>query len=304
MNTLLIAPDSDLLHVPEETRSIQEAIGAQIINGRVTPKVVADAISNRIARRQKIDMIFFIGHGNLTGLQLTDGYITIAELCRYIKSANIRYLVLNSCESEYIALAIHHETGATVICTVTQVTDMQAYATSRLLAEAIASGHSIEDAYERARPSGAGQSTYRIFADHHNDNGHSEPDVDHKTIQLMRIMLEDQFGRYEHSLDELKELVREERHQRQQSIEEIKRDIHDIKNAQASTVILPRNYKTVYAASFLSLFVPVVVFFSDFRTALGISAPLAYAFSFLFYFISYSFFAYLWGFIENRSGKL
>lgn len=164
MNTLLIAPDSDLIQIHQETRYIQEALSAQIINGRVTPIVVADAISNRIARRQTIDLLFFIGHGDQTGLQLTDGYLSIPDLCRYIKSANIRYLVLNTCESEYIALTIHHETNATVICTVTKIDDTQAYATSRLLAEAIANGYSIEDAYERARPSGAGLTTYRIFS--------------------------------------------------------------------------------------------------------------------------------------------
>lgn len=312
LNTLLIAPDSNLINIPDETRHIQEALGAQVINGRVTPIIVADAISNRIARRQKIDVLFFIGHGSLTGLQLTDGHISIAELCRYVKSANIRYLVLNTCESEYIALAIHHETDATVICTIAQVDDMQAYATSRLLAEAIASGYPIEEAYERAKPSGAGPSQYRIILNCNNGNHRAakEFDTEHQTIMLMRAMLEEQFEKYERSLSELKTIVRDEREQRQKSIEAITdnirkliTDMEELKVVQSTTVILPNNYKTVYAFAFVAIFVPVAVFFSDFRDAIGISAPLGYAFSFLFYAISYSLFAYLYGFIANRSKK-
>ena len=312
MNTLLIAPDSDLINIQDETRHIQEALGAQIINGRVTPIIIADAISNRIARRQTIDVLFFIGHGSLSGLQLTDGNIPIAELCRYVKSANIRYLILNTCESEYIALAIHHETNATVICTVAQVNDMQAYTTSRLLAEAIAQGYPIEEAYERTRPSGAGPSQYRIFMTGRNTNNQlvTESDEEHQTIRLMRAMLEEQFGKYERSIDELKAIVREEQQQRQKDIEALNANLRnlvsemaELKRTQTETFNLPGNYKVVYTLAFLAIFVPVGVFFSDFRQSLGISAPLAYAFSFLFYIISYSLFAYLYGFIANRGKK-
>jgi len=308
VNTLLIAPDSDLLHVPNETRHIQEALGAQVINGRLTPIIVTDAISNRIARRQKIDLLFFIGHGNLTGLQLTDGYISISDLCRYVKSANIRYIVLNTCESEYIALAIHHETNATVICTIAKVDDNQAYATSRLLAEAIAQGLTVEEAYEQARPSGAGPSQYRLFT-----NKSDAPDKsteEHQTIKLMTAMLAEQFKEYKRGIEEIKEIVRSEQEERRKGIADLMAYIHDlikeiaeIKKAQSETMMLPANYRIVYTLAFLAIFVPVGIFFSDFRHALGISAPLAYAFSFLFYTISYSLFAYLYGFIANRGKK-
>ena len=313
MNTLLIAPDSDLVNIQDEARHIQEALNAHLINGRVTPTLVADAIANRIARHQAIDVLFFIGHGSLTGLQLTDGFISIAELCRYVKSANIQHLVLNTCESEYIALAIHHETDATVICTIAKVDDTQAYATSRLLAEAIANGHTIEDAYERVRPGGAGPSQYRIFLNGKGASGKTteESDENHQTIRLMRSMLEEQFRKYERSLEELKAIVRDEREKRKQDIEALNANMRnlvsemvELKRTQAETVALPANYKIVYTLAFLAIFVPVGIFFSDFRHALGISAPLAYAFSFLFYIISYSLFAYLYGFIANRSKKV
>lgn len=206
MNTLLIAPDSNLLKIPEETRHIQEALSAQVINGRVTPAIIADAISNRIARRQKIDLLFFIGHGSLTGLQLTDGQIPIADLCRYVKSANISTVVLNTCESEFIALAIHHETNATVICTLAQVDDNQAYATSRLLAEAIGQGHSIEEAYNLAKPSGAGVQTYRMFS---GKTPEAAPEEDVNSISTIK-MIYALFSRLEQQLNDLRrELMRE-----------------------------------------------------------------------------------------------
>jgi hypothetical protein len=217
MNTLLIAPESDLLRLPDEARHIQEALSAQTINGHVTPMIVADAITNRIARRQTIDLLFFIGHGSMTGLALSEGYIGIPELCRYVKSANIRYVVLNTCESEYIALAIHHETNATVICTIGQVTDTQAYATSRLLAETIAQGHSVEEAYERAKPSGAGLQTYKIFSakNHHPE----EEEQNHlSTIKMVYAL----FSRVEQQIKELRgELKREIETVRNELLKEI-----------------------------------------------------------------------------------
>lgn len=217
MEVLLIAPDSDLINIPEEARFIQEALDAQIINGRVTPKIVADAFANRLTRRKKTDLLFFIGHGTLTGINLTDGFLPISELCRYVKSANIRYVVLNTCESEYIALAIHHETNATVICTIGQVTDTQAYATSRLLAETIAQGHSVEEAYERAKPSGAGLQTYKIFSakNHHPE----EEEQNHlSTIKMVYAL----FSRVEQQIKELRsELKREIETVRNELLKEI-----------------------------------------------------------------------------------
>lgn len=209
MNTLLIAPDSDLLQIPNEARHIQEALGAQVINGRVTPIIVTDAISNRIARHQTIDILFFIGHGSLTGLQLTDGYISISDLCRYVKAANIRYLVLNTCESEYLALAIHHETDATIICNITKVDDAQAYATSRLLAESIANGYSVEEAYERAMPSGAGITTYRIFSPKQKQ---TDPNTDStsKIVYALFLRLEKQMNDFrEEFLKEIEAIRRD-----------------------------------------------------------------------------------------------
>ena len=227
MNTLLIAPDSNLVNTPDEARHIQEALNAQVINGRVTPIIVADAIANRIARHQTIDMIFFIGHGNLTGLQLTDGYMSIADLCRYIKSANIRYLVLNTCESEYIALAIHHETNATVICTISPVADTQAYGTSRLLAESIANGYPVEEAYERAKPSGAGPSQYRIFT---NKSGAEKSDDEHQTIKMMYAL----FSRLEKQMnsfrDEMMKEIANIRAELMREIEKIRSDIKPLEN--------------------------------------------------------------------------
>ena len=123
-------------------------------------------------------------------------------------------------------------------------------------------------------------------------------------------MLEEQFRKYERSLEELKAIVRDEREKRKQDIEALNANMRnlvsemvELKRTQAETVALPANYKIVYTLAFLAIFVPVGIFFSDFRHALGISAPLAYAFSFLFYIISYSLFAYLYGFIANRSKK-
>ena len=310
MNTLLIAPDSNLINTPDEARHIQEALGAQVINGRVTLIIVADAIANRIARRQTIDTLFFIGHGNLTGLQLTDGYISIADLCRYVKSANIRYLVLNTCESEYIALAIHHETDATVICTITKVDDAQAYATSRLLAESIASGYPVEEAYERTKPSGAGIQTYRIFPDRNQQKTHTN-DAEYKTIQLWREVLVVHLNQM---AAQVKQMIEEERNQRGREMQRLENKIDEQKSElvnaitiladqSKNTVTLPRHYVTVYTTAFLFLAIPIPLYFLEVRNLIGISAFASIIVAWIFYGMSHQTFAYLWGFIANRSKK-
>ena len=138
----------------------------------------------------------------------------------------------------------------------------------------------------------------------------TESDEEHKTIKLMRSMLEEQFDVYERSMKELKTLAIAEKEQRRQETEtsnaimrKLVTEMEELKQLQRDTVALATNYKIVYTMAFVALFVPVGVFFSDFRQALGITAPLAYAFSFIFYVISFSLFAYLYGFIANRSKK-
>ena len=310
LSTLLIAPETDLITIKDEVQAISAALTPEIIGGYTTLKHITDAIAMRIARKRKTDMLIYLGHGTITGLPLNDGCLGISDLCRFVKSCNIRYVVLNSCESEFIAMAIHHETEATVICTVISVADIQAYTTSRLLAEAISSGMSVEEAYEVARPSGAGVQTYRIFPDP-NERRSQSGDNEHTTIQLMREMLAYQLAQV---IAQVKQMIDEERHQRSEDTRRLEDKIDQhrseligaitiLSEQSKNTVSLPRNYIAVYTVAFVFLAVPIPLYFYEIRNYIGISVYAAIIIAWLFYGMSHQTFAYLWGFIANRSKK-
>ena len=65
-----------------------------------------------------------------------------------------------------------------------------------LLAEAIANGHPVEQAYERSRPSGAGAQTYRIFPDKNHERTNWNAD-EFTTKQLWREVLVSQLTQVE-----------------------------------------------------------------------------------------------------------
>ena len=160
-NVLLIAPNSTLQYAEAEVRGVTQALRPESLRNGVTVQDVTERMATRAW-----DIIWFACHGSRDGVELSPGEtLPTATLIQLARAANVRLVVLNTCESEQIGAWIYMQTGAAVICTVSNVGDKTAYVTGRLLSEALARGMSVEDAFARSRPGEVAQAqVYRLFS--------------------------------------------------------------------------------------------------------------------------------------------
>lgn len=146
MRTLLIAPDNpDLPHARDEVDRVVSALHPTLVSGNVTLQRV-------MSRRSDYDIIWFVAHGSADGVHLTDEVLPPGALGTLVKKHNARLVVLNTCESAAIALALNEELSVGVIATISTVDDRNAYATGAAFAENLAQGDSIINAYVAAKP--------------------------------------------------------------------------------------------------------------------------------------------------------
>lgn len=153
MRVLVVAPESDLDHARDEVEEVVRALGAVALMGEVTTRLLLLHFAPVNGRPRRWDVLWFAAHGSGEGVSLSNGeLLTTARLIQDARNCGARLVVLNSCDSEDVALRLHHELRIDVICTVTEVPDLDAYRTGTYLAQRLAEGMSVRDAYERAQP--------------------------------------------------------------------------------------------------------------------------------------------------------
>ena len=211
MNVLVIAPDLGLTEVVSEARAVSLALHAVVLNGTVHRKDVLDALAGHIW-----DIIWFATHGDDKGIRLSDEPVSIADLTAIVRNSGAYLVVLNSCSSRYIGLEIHYELGVDAITTESAANDLTAAQTGTLLARNLATGMSIQDAFERSRP---GQhSLYYLFTNAENSGDQNEL----RTIQMLNEWgrrIEKRIGNFEQQVDETIAQLRREMTQRFDSLD-------------------------------------------------------------------------------------
>jgi hypothetical protein len=144
---LLIAPASDLPNADAEQQRIINTLHPQCILGTVTTSDVLDAI-----QRDTFDVVWFLGHSGPAGLQLSDGVMPAERLTQILRQSPPRLVVLNSCSNFYTANQIHDYLQCAVIGTVLDAPDLDAFVTGAILANALAQGMDIVQAWQASRP--------------------------------------------------------------------------------------------------------------------------------------------------------
>lgn len=175
MNVLLVAPDVGLPGAVQEVRVVSMALHPVILNGQVTRRDVLDALASHVW-----DVVWFATHGDENGIVLSDGAVSISDLTAIMRNSGAHLAVLNSCSSRYVGMEMWYELGIDVITTETAADDLSAFQVGALLARNLATGMSVEQAYERSKP---GQdSTYRLFSS--KEQGEAEQ------VRLIRMLNE------------------------------------------------------------------------------------------------------------------
>lgn len=151
---LVIAPKTDLVLAEKEVTAVATTLRSEVLQDYVSANMVLDKIS------RGWDIVWFMTHGVEDGVLLSDGPLSASALTTFIRTADARLVVLNTCESIDVALKIHNELLTNLICTLREVPDEEAFLAGRALAFHLSQGKSFSAAYLASKP---GQNTNYVF---------------------------------------------------------------------------------------------------------------------------------------------
>ena len=163
LRVLLIAPKSmphgvqSLPWVDEEIQSIVNSGLFVRLERNIDERLLLEVLASQ---PKAFDIVWFATHGTEQGVLLSGGIVSVEAIVSILRNSGVRHVVLNTCDSVHMAAAISEETGADVICTITQIEDRQAWRTAALLANNLAAGMSVLNAFRKSRPSQAGKYIY------------------------------------------------------------------------------------------------------------------------------------------------
>ena len=191
MKVLLVAPRTDLLFSDEE---VQDVIRSGLTVTPMLGKVTSTELLREI-EAANYDVLWLATHGEKRtnnfnpaeyGIQLSDGFMPASELVAQVRG-KFQLVYLNSCSSWHIAQQIQEDANITVIGTILDVPDRQAYQTGSLFASALGAGLAPYQAYKRSKP--GGERIYMYLAS-------LEPTADSIDGLAMEVRkLKDQIGR-------------------------------------------------------------------------------------------------------------
>lgn len=170
---LVIAPESDKIDLPKATIEIASIVrfhDATVLRGTVRDQDIAQAIVD-----DEFEVMWFITHGAVEGVLLSDGMLSSAALMQYVRADETRLCVLNTCASEEMAMQVAAGSGADVICTIGDVDNRDALRLGQLLAGELAYCESYRDAYDVVATPGSNYryydagGVYRSFRREHDD---------------------------------------------------------------------------------------------------------------------------------------
>lgn len=150
LNILVVAPEHpDLPEVAAEVAALAQQHEVVALTGVVRDRDVAAAV-----QEGTYDVIWFASHGDDQGVLLSDGVLDIAGVGQYVRASGAELCVLNTCDSELVALAMIAGSDAHLICTIGAVEDADAQRFGLLLARALAEQDDFRAAYEQVAPVG------------------------------------------------------------------------------------------------------------------------------------------------------
>lgn len=149
MRSLIVAPRTNLDIDNEMQRLFNSLHPTKVLLGvQASLLNVLDALAN-----YQYDLVVFLTHGSMAGIQLADGLASASELSQLLRGARVRCIFLNTCESIGVAIRLHDEVkSAAVIATVGEVENDVATLTGALFAQHVATGASWREAYELSKP--------------------------------------------------------------------------------------------------------------------------------------------------------
>lgn len=189
---LVIAPENPEHPLPRanvEIAAISRWMNATVLSGTVRSIDIAEAVAGN-----RFDIVWYLGHGNAGGIELSDGLLDVAGLVQFVRIGESGLCVLNTCESEDVAINVSAQSGADVICTITRVDNKDAIRLGHLLASEIATTNSYREAFDIIATPG---SNYRYYEAGRVDRAIRRGEADEELLRLVyRLEAEVKFLRW------------------------------------------------------------------------------------------------------------
>jgi hypothetical protein len=156
----MVAPDhADLPNVAAELAAVSSQHDTVRLVG-----MVRDADMASVVQEGPFDVLWFASHGSKHGVLLSDGPLDIQGVGQYVRAAGAKLCVLNTCDSENVALSIISGGTADMICTIGPVGDQNAARLAILLAGELTRTRDSYEAYLQVRPEGGSYRYYKAGA--------------------------------------------------------------------------------------------------------------------------------------------
>jgi hypothetical protein len=137
-------------------------------------------------QRGEYGVVWFACHGDADGIHLSDGPLTPQMLAQLLRSCPPKLLFLNTCSSFNVAMVVHDSANTSVMGTICDVPDRDAFVTgavaARVIERQLANGHlDVGAVYQESKP---GQNRQYILL-----NGSVRLGGDDKQDDLLQMML-------------------------------------------------------------------------------------------------------------------
>lgn len=254
MDVLLVAPTSDLAFVDVEVQAVVNALHPDLLFGS---NATVDAVM-RAFQAKEYDLAWFACHGTEEGLELADGLLSRENLTQFLRGSSAA-IFLNSCNSLGVAIDLHDELDVSVICSIVSVPDEDAYHTGSLMAGHLAAGHELRQAYDLSRP---GRNRQFVFL-----NG---------SIQMSRHERLDELITMVHGVARRLDAIEQRFDERITDIEDsFGNSLNGLRHEIRGTYQMrfTRKNTVKWTLGFLIFSINILLFYSDIRHALQISAP-------------------------------
>lgn len=154
---LMVAPEHpDLPSVASELA----AVSTQHPTVRVTGLVRDIDIANAVLEGP-YGIIWFATHGTDQGIILSNETLSAQAVGQYVRASGAKLCILNTCDSEQVALSLIATGGADMICTIGPIDDHDAARMAILLAAELTRQADPYEAYLKVRPEGGNYRYYR-----------------------------------------------------------------------------------------------------------------------------------------------
>lgn len=153
---LMVAPaHPDLPSVASEMAAVSSQHHTVRLTGAVRDTDIASAV-----QEGPYSILWFATHGTNDGIILSNETLSTQAVGQYVRASGAKLCILNTCDSEQVALSLIATGGADMICTIGAIDDHDAARLAILLAGELARQADPYEAYLRVRPEGG---KYRYY---------------------------------------------------------------------------------------------------------------------------------------------